>query len=71
VNEPTRSPRTSLSRFLTWLGSHELGVLFAIVGVATGVWAFAGIAEEVTEGDSQALDRKVLLALRNPERSPQ
>lgn len=66
MNEPTPLPRTALSRLLIWLGGHELGVLFALVGVAAGVWAFASIAEEVPEGDSQALDRKVLLALRKP-----
>ena len=66
MNEPNRLPRMALNRILTWVGGHELGVLFAMVGVAAGVWAFASIAEEVTEGDTQVLDRKVLLALRKP-----
>ncbi|MCU1257970.1 MAG: PA-phosphatase [Bryobacterales bacterium] len=54
------------SRFFTWLGGHELTVLLALAGIFSGVWAFVGIAGEVTEGDTQAFDRKLLLAMRRP-----
>jgi undecaprenyl-diphosphatase len=67
MNAKTRSPRTGLTRFLTLLGSHELAVLLAIVGIAAGVWAFGLIADEVMEGDTQPFDRKVLLAMRTPD----
>ncbi len=67
MNAKTRSPRTGLSTFLTLLGSHELAVLLAIVGIAAGVWAFGLIADEVMEGDTQPFDRKVLLAMRTPD----
>jgi undecaprenyl-diphosphatase len=53
-------------RFLGWLGTHELAVLLAAVGVASGVWLFGFIASEVIKGDSLAFDRSVLLAMRRP-----
>jgi undecaprenyl-diphosphatase len=44
----------------------ELGPLMAMAAVAAGILGFAMIAGEVQEGDTQAFDRKALLALRNP-----
>lgn len=55
-----------MHRLLAWLGSHELGVLLAVVGIAGGIWAFALIADEVLEGGTQAIDRKLLLSMRRP-----
>jgi undecaprenyl-diphosphatase len=60
---PRRNP---LLRFLSWLGSHELAVLLAIGGIAGGVWLFAALAEEVGEGDSDSIDRGILMAMRRP-----
>jgi len=57
-------------RFFSWLGGHELGVLLAIGGVAFGVWMFAVLADEVMEGGTQAIDRKLLLAMRRSDGSP-
>jgi undecaprenyl-diphosphatase len=34
--------------------------------VAGGLWGFVSLADEVREGESQAFDRAILLALRNP-----
>ena len=59
-----RSVRTVQTGFLAWLGGHELGVLLAIAGIAAGVLAFAAIADDVREGDSQTFDRRVLLSMR-------
>jgi undecaprenyl-diphosphatase len=53
-------------RLLHWLGSHEMTVLLALAGIAAGVWVFAALAGEVVEGDTEAFDRAVLLALRQP-----
>lgn len=64
------APRSPLTRFLNWLGSHELAVLLGVAGVAAGVWIFALIAGEVMEGDTQAFDEKVLLAMRRADRTP-
>ena len=48
------------------LARAELAVLAAICAVAGGIWAFVAIAEEVGEGETEAFDRAVLVALRNP-----
>jgi undecaprenyl-diphosphatase len=61
-----RSAREGHHRLLHWLGSHEVTILLAVAGVAAGVWIFAALAGEVIEGDTQAFDRTVLLALRQP-----
>ncbi len=39
---------------LSWIGRHELAVLLAFVGLATGVLAFTAIADEVVEGKTQS-----------------
>jgi undecaprenyl-diphosphatase len=65
-----RSPR-GVPRFLVWLGGHELAVLLSFVGIASSIWLFGAIAGEVLEGNTQAFDRKILLAMRRPaDRSP-
>jgi len=51
---------------LAWLGRHELASLVSLGTLAGGLWSFIAVAEEVTEGDTRALDRTLLLALRNP-----
>jgi undecaprenyl-diphosphatase len=55
-----------VKRFLDWLGGHELGVLMLVAAVAAGIWAFAVLASEVKEGETQGLDRRILLAMRHP-----
>lgn len=40
--------------------------LALVAVVAGGLWAFLEVAEAVTEGDARALDRAVLLAMREP-----
>jgi undecaprenyl-diphosphatase len=53
------------------LGRHELAVLLGFAGLVGGVWVFCAIAGEVMEGDTQAIDQRLLLALRHPgDRSP-
>jgi undecaprenyl-diphosphatase len=37
-----------------------------MAGLASGVWAFAAIADDVRVGDTQTFDRRVLLAMRRP-----
>lgn len=60
-------PRTGLARLLSSIGRHELAILLAIAGVSAGIWAFGAIADGVMDGDAQAFDRKVLLAMRRPD----
>jgi undecaprenyl-diphosphatase len=54
--------RTTILR----LGRHELGTLLSVFVLASGLWVFIEVADEVVEGETRALDRAVLLALRNP-----
>jgi undecaprenyl-diphosphatase len=55
---------------LAWLGSHELAVLVGFAGIVAGIWLFGLIAGEMMEGGTQAFDERVLLGMRNPDRSP-
>lgn len=58
---------SGISRFLHWLSGHvELGLALLLALVASGVWIFAAIAEEVAEGETRAFDTALLLALRVP-----
>lgn len=42
-------------------------VVLVILGcIAGGTWMFVELADEVTEGETQTADEKILLALRNP-----
>ncbi len=51
---------TSLLREQGWW------VLIAALLIAGALWGFAEIADEVTEGETHAFDRAVMLALREP-----
>lgn len=53
-------------RWLNWLGRHELPLLLALFALAGGTWAFVELADEVVEGDTHAVDERLLLALRSP-----
>lgn len=50
---------------LSRLGRNELRTLIVLALAAGGIWAFAEIADEVTEGDTHRFDRSILLAMRN------
>lgn len=51
---------------LRWIGRHELGVNVALFALALGVFVFAKVASEVQEGESNSVDRTLLLSLRSP-----
>jgi undecaprenyl-diphosphatase len=61
-----QSRQSAPSRWLGWLGGHELGILVLLFAIAAGVWAFAMLASEVREGETYSLDRRILLAMRRP-----
>lgn len=42
----------------------ELGVFAALLLIVGGIWGFVEIADEVLEGETRALDKKILLSLR-------
>lgn len=58
--------RHALRRALTWLGKHELGSLASVSLLTGGTWVFAQVADEVLEGETNQLDRTLLLLLREP-----
>lgn len=45
---------------------NEIGPLVALLTVSTLGYGFFALAQEVGEGSTEALDRKILLSLRNP-----
>lgn len=50
-----------------WLRARiEVEILMAMAMVAGAIWIFAELADEVSEGETLAFDRAILLALRNP-----
>jgi undecaprenyl-diphosphatase len=56
-----------MPRFLQHLLRRiESRALILVIGAAGGFWAFFNIAGEMTEGETQAIDKHILLALRNP-----
>ena len=52
--------------FWFWLRLNEVGPLVALLCLSTLGYGFFALAHEVGEGSTEALDRRVLLALRNP-----
>jgi undecaprenyl-diphosphatase len=44
----------------------ESRALILVIGAAGALWGFFNIASEVGEGETTAIDRHILLALRNP-----
>ncbi len=44
----------------------ESRALILVIGVSGAIWGFFNLASEMGEGDTLALDRHILLALRNP-----
>jgi undecaprenyl-diphosphatase len=47
-------------------GQRELALLLTLALLAGGLWAFATLADEVSEGETRSFDERVLLALRTP-----
>ncbi len=59
-----------MTRIPHWIrkpGRQELAILVAVILLAGGAWAFIELTEYVMEGDTHALDEKVLLSMRNPD----
>lgn len=61
-----RHPGKVIKRGIHWLGRRELKVLVGAAVVFAAVWAFLGLADEVKEQETTAIDEMILLALRNP-----
>ena len=62
-------PRMSLAlprTLVRALRGPDLRLLLAVVALVAGIWAFVGLADEVSEGDARTFDEAVLLAGRDP-----
>jgi undecaprenyl-diphosphatase len=46
---------------------NELGPLISVAAVSLGLWGFAELAGEVSQGGTAGIDRRILLGLRNPD----
>lgn len=55
----------AVAGWLRRVGHRPLRLLIGVVLAAGGLWGFVELADEVVEGDTQALDRAVLLAMRS------
>jgi len=62
--------RKLVSRFIHWLGRHEWATYFALGIIASSIWVFVEIADEVIEGETHTFDEKILLSMRNPMSLP-
>lgn len=62
----SRLPDLARDAALALRQRHDLALLAALVVLGAGAWAFAGIADVVTDGESRAVEERVLLALRTP-----
>lgn len=51
---------------LNLLRRIESRALILVIGLSGALWAFFNVASEVGEGETEAFDRQILLALRNP-----
>lgn len=50
-----------------WLVAQELVVLLVPILVVAGIWTFIEIADEVTEGETQHYDERIVEALRSAD----
>jgi undecaprenyl-diphosphatase len=65
---PGWRPRRLLD-FFAWVGRHELGTLIVLLLTIAALWAFAELADEVSEGQTHEFDEAVILAMRSAEDS--
>lgn len=56
-----------ISRGISRLGRYEPIALVAVIVAAGSIWAFVELAEEMLEGGTKAFDRRMVVAMRNPE----
>jgi undecaprenyl-diphosphatase len=58
---------TPAARLWFRLRLNEIGPLVSLAGCGFFAWAFVAVADEVREGETHALDSRLLLALRDPQ----
>lgn len=55
-----------IARLWTFLRRFEARVLIGMVLAASALWAFLSLGGEMAEGETEAIDRSLMLMLRNP-----
>jgi undecaprenyl-diphosphatase len=63
------SMRKWLADLVAWFGSASARALTVFAFIALLLLAFAGLADEVAEGDARWLDERLMLALRTADRT--
>jgi len=61
-----QQPESRFQQVLNWFGEHEFSTLARILVLAAGLWGFAAITDEVLEGETESVDRSLLMSLRTP-----
>jgi undecaprenyl-diphosphatase len=51
-------------QLMTWVGRRERATLLIVLLLSACAWAFVELADEVMEGETRTVDRRLLLALR-------
>ncbi|MGJ7456968.1 phosphatase PAP2 family protein [Halomonas sp. MA07-2] len=51
---------------LARLARYEFTALLCVLVLSGGIWGFIELADEVSEGDTQSIDERLLLSLRDP-----
>jgi undecaprenyl-diphosphatase len=67
--QPHPGQQPDPKRRVWWMlrGWPELSILVLLVLLAGGIWIFVGIADEVVEGETHALDKAILMDFRSPQ----
>jgi undecaprenyl-diphosphatase len=63
---PVRHARAAAAALWRFLRRFETSALLIVIAAIAAVWAFFSIAEEVAEGETHALDERLVLFFRNP-----
>ncbi|MCR5875284.1 phosphatase PAP2 family protein [Phenylobacterium sp. J426] len=63
---PVRDAKAAAAAFWRLLRRFESRALLFVLAAAGAVWAFFSIAEEVAEGETHAVDERIVLFFRNP-----
>ena len=50
---------------IRWIGAHDLSLIAVVAVAAAAAWGFTGVADAVMEEESHAVDREIVLALRD------
>ena len=59
--------RRLIDNAFEWIADHELALLLGLLIVVGGTWSFLAIADNVSDGETQRTDERVLLSLRNAD----